>query len=51
MYFPSYRLEKMRLDKSLKSPVSQYPSTSDMVKSLKHVSNHHNATFIILIDH
>ena len=51
MYFRSYRLEKMRLDKSLKSALSQYPSTSNMVKSIKHVSNHHGGTFIILIDH
>ena len=51
MYFRSYRHENMHLDKSLKSAVSQYPSTSNMVKSLKHVSNHDGGTFIILIDH
>ena len=51
MYFRSYRLEKMRLDRSLKSDVSQYPSTNNMLKSLKHVSNHDGGTFMIPIDH
>ena len=48
MYFRSYTLGKMRLDKYLKSVVSQYPWTSNMVKALKHISNHHGSTFIIL---
>ena len=50
MYFRSYGLAKRSLDKYLKSAVSQYPSTSNMVKALKHISNHHGGTFIILID-
>ena len=49
MYFRSYG--KRHLDKYLKSAVSQYPSASNMVKALKHISNHHGGTFIILIDH
>ena len=51
MYFPNYGVAKRRLDKYLKSAVSQYPSTSNMVKTLKHNSNNHGGTFIILIDH
>ena len=51
MYFRSYRLRKVQLDEYLKSAVSQYPLTSNMVKALKHISNHHGGTFIILIDH
>ena len=38
----------MRLDKSLKSAVSQYSSRSNMVKALKHISNYKDATSIIL---
>ena len=37
MYLRSYGLTKKRLDKYLKSAVSQYPSTSNMVKVLKHI--------------
>ena len=51
MYFRSYGLAKRRLDKYLKSAVSQYPSKSNMVKALKHISNHHGGTFFILLDH
>ena len=51
MYFRNYGLAKRRLDKYLKSAVSQYPSTSNMVKALKHLSNYHGGTFIIFIDH
>ena len=51
MYFRSYGLAKRPLDKYLKSAVSQYPSTSNMVNAIKHISNHHGGTFVILIDH
>ena len=51
MYFRSYGLAKRRLDKFIKSALSQYPSISNMVNLLKHVSNHHSGTFITLIDH
>ena len=37
MYFGNYGLAKRPLDKYLKSAVSQYPSTSNMVKVLKHI--------------
>ena len=50
MYFPNYGLAKRRLDKYLKSAVSHYPSTSNKVKALKHISNHHGGTFLILVD-
>ena len=51
MYFRNYGLAKRGLDKYLKSAVSQYPSTSNMVKAPKHLSHYHGGTFIILIDH
>ena len=51
MYFRSYGLGKRRLDEYLKSAVSQYPSTSNMVKAPKHISSHHGDIVIILIDH
>ena len=37
MYFRNYGLAKRRLDKYLKSAVSQYPSTNNKVKALKHI--------------
>ena len=51
MYFRNYGLTKKGLDKYLKSAVSQYPLTSNMVIALKHISNHHDGIFIITIDH
>ena len=51
MYFRNYGLAKKRLDKYLESAISQYPSTSNKVKAIKHLSNSDGATFIILIDH
>ena len=37
MYFGNSGLAKRRLDKYLKSAVSQYASTSNMVKAPKHI--------------
>ena len=51
MYFRGYGLAKRRLDKYLKSAVSQYPSTSNMVNVIKHISNLQGGTFMILIHH
>ena len=51
MYFRNYGLAKTRLDKYLKSDVSHYPLTSNMVKATKHLSSYHGGIFIILIDH
>ena len=48
MYFGNYGLAKKGLDKYLKSAVSQYPSTSNMVNAPKHLSNYPGGTFIIL---
>ena len=42
---------KMWLNKCLKCPVSEAPSTSNMVNGLKHCWNMHHSTFIIFIDH
>ena len=36
MYLRYYELPKTRLDKYLKSFLSHYPSTSNMVNALKH---------------
>ena len=51
MYIRSYRIEKRRIDKYLKSAVSRYPWKRNMVKALKHISDHHGGSFMILIDH
>ena len=51
MYFRNYGFRKRSLHKYLKSAVSQYPSTSNMVKALTLISDHHGGTFFILIDH
>ena len=51
MHFLNYGLAKKGLEKYLKSAVSQCPSTSKMVRTPKHLSNHHSGTFIILSDH
>ena len=51
MDFLNYGLPETLLDKYIKSHVSQYPSTSNMVKRLKHCSNLHGGTFTISIDH
>ena len=49
MQFRNYGLAKRRLDNYLKSAVSQYPLTSNKVRALKHISNHHAGTFPILV--
>ena len=50
MHFRNYVLAKRRLDKYLKSVASQYPSTRNMVKGLKNISNHLDGSFIKLVD-
>ena len=50
MYFRSYRLEKRLIDNYLKSAFSKYPWKSNMVKALKHISNLHSSSFMILIE-
>ena len=39
MYFQNYGLPKTWLDQCLKSPVSEDPTKSNMVNTLKHCSN------------
>ena len=51
MYFRNYRQRKTRLDKCLKTPVSEDVSTGDMVNSPKHGFNLNESAFIILSDH
>ena len=50
MYFRNYGLAENSLDKYPKSAISQYPSTSNMVKVPKQLSNYDGGPFIILID-
>ena len=49
--FPISRTPKRWLDKCLKSPVSDYRSTSNMINVPKHCWNLHHSTFIIFLDH
>ena len=49
MYFPYYGLRKTWLNESLKNPLSQEPSRSNMLRGIKHVGNINGTT--IFIDH
>ena len=51
MYFQNYSLSKTRLHQSLKSAVSEHPSTVNMLKGLKHLWNLYESTFIIFFHH
>ena len=51
MYSSYYRLRMRCLDKCLKSPVSEDPSTRYMVIGPKHFLNLKTSTFTIVIDH
>ena len=51
MYFGNYGLPKTWLYQCLKSPVSEYPSKSNMVKVPKYYSNLKDGPLTILIDH
>ena len=50
MHFWTYGLHKTRLDKCLKIPVSEDPSTSNMTNTPKHCWNLNKSTFTIFID-
>ena len=50
MYFGNYGLRKLWLDQCLKSPVSEYPSKSNMANGPKRFSNLKESPFTILID-
>ena len=49
--FPKLRTPKKWLDKWLKPPVSEDPSTSKRVNVSKHCWNLNHSTFAIFIDH
>ena len=51
LYFSNYRHWRRCLDKCLKAPVWEDPSTGDMVNGPKCWFNLHGSTFTILIDH
>ena len=50
MYFWTYGVRKTRLNKCLKSPAYEDPSTSNMVNAPKHSLNQNDSTFTIFID-
>ena len=50
MYFWTYGLRKTWLDKFVRIPVSEDPSTSNMVNGSKHYWNLNDSTFPIFID-
>ena len=51
MYLGNCGRRKTWLDKCLKSPVWEDPSTSNMLNRRKHLFNLNNSTFTIFIDH
>ena len=50
MYFGNYGLPETWLDNGLKSPVSEDPSTRNMVNGFKHCWNLNDSSFIIFFD-
>ena len=50
MYFGNYGFPKTWLDQCLKSPLSEYPTKSNMANAPKHCSNLKDSTFTIFID-
>ena len=51
MYLGNYGLPKSWLDQCLKSPVSEYPSKSNMVNAPKSCSRLKGSTFTTFINH
>ena len=51
MYFGNYGLPRKGLDQCLKTPVSEYPSKSNMVNAPKHCSHLKGSPFTTVIDH
>ena len=49
MYFSTYGVRKTCLDKCLKNPLSEVPSTSNMVNEPKHSWNLKDSTFTMFI--
>ena len=50
MYFRTYQVRKTWLDKCLKSPLSEDPSTSTMVNGSNHSTKLSESAFTIFID-
>ena len=50
MYFSTYGLQKTWLEECLKSPVSEDPSTTNIVNGPKHCSKLNDSTYTIFID-
>ena len=50
MYFQNYGLRKKWLDEYLKSPLTEDPKASNMVKRPKNICNLDGSTFTIFID-
>ena len=51
MYFRNYGLPKTLLYQCQKSPVSEYPTKSNMVNAPKNCSNLRDTSFTIFINH
>ena len=51
MYFRNYGLQKTGLEECLKNPVSEDPSTRNMVNEPKHCCKLDDATFTMFFDH
>ena len=51
MYFGNYRLPKRWLGQCLKSPVSEYPSKSNMANAPKYCSHLNYSPFTTIINH
>ena len=51
IYFGNYRLRNTCSDKYLKGPISQDPSTTNMLNDPKHCWNLNDSTFIMFIEH
>ena len=51
MYFGNYGLPKTWLDQCLKSPVSEYPSKTNMLNAPKHCSHLPDSPFATFIGH
>ena len=51
MYFGNYGLPKTWLHQCLRSPVSEYPSKSNMANAPKHCSHLKDRTFTAFIHH
>ena len=51
MYYGNYGVPKTWLDQCIKSPVTEYPSKSNMANAPKHCSHFKHSPFITFIVH